>query len=233
MGGMTSTGTYAFNPAASNLTLMAFSRVGIKQTEITAQHMYVADSEANLVQVELSNRQPNLWTSTLQSVTLTDGTASYDLPPQLIAIQAAYITTTSGSVSTDRIIWPLSAFEYAAMPNKAQQGPPTAYWLNMQISPTITLWPVPDDAATYTLNIRAVNQIQDASLRSGATLNLPFRFLDVWVAGLALRLARHFARDQEMIRKADYKDAWDVALMQDQEQVPIYITPGGISSYWG
>lgn len=212
--------------------LTAFGRIGIRRTEITAQHLADAENEANLVQVKLSNKQPNLWTDELYEQALTAGTATYTLNARLIAIQAAFITTTSGGVSTDRVIWPYSTFEYAAIPDKTQEGPPTAYWYNRQITPQITLWPVPDDAATYALKLRVCRQIQDVSLANGTTLDLPYRWLDVFVADLAHRLSRIYAPDKEAMRKVDAAEAWTIAATEDQERLPTYLVPTGISSYW-
>lgn len=222
---MTSTGTYAFGPAASNLTLTAFGRIGIRREEIIAEHMADAENEANLLQVKLSNKQPNLWTDELYTQVLTSGTATYALNARLIAIQAAYITIDDGSTPFDRLIWPYSTFEYAAIPDKTQQGPPTSYWYNRQITPEISLWPVPDDNATYTLNLRVCRQIQDVDLANGLTLDLPYRWLDVYVADLAHRLSRIYAPDKETMRKADADEAWATAATEDQERVPIYIQP--------
>jgi len=225
---MAASGTYAYGPAASNLMLTAFGRIGIRRTEITAQHLADAENEANLLQVSLANKQPNLWTDELYTQTLTASTATYTLDARLIAIQAAYITTTADSVSTDLIIWPYSTFEYAAIPDKTQEGAPTSYWYNRQITPQITFWPVPDDNATYTLNLRVCRQIQDVSLTSGTTLDLPYRWLDVFVADLAHRLSRIYAPDKEMARKADAQEAWASAATEDQEDVPMML---GLSMY--
>jgi len=219
-----SSGTYAYGPAASNLMLTAFGRLGIRRTEITAQHLADAENEANLLQVNLSNKQPNLWTDELYTQTLTESTATYTLNSRLIAIQAAYLTTTSGGVSTDRLLWPYSTFEYSAIPDKTQEGPPTAYWYNRQITPEMTLWPVPDGDATYTLKMRVCRQIQDVSMTSGATLDLPYRWLDVYVADLAHRLSRIYAPALEQARKADAADAWANAATEDQERVPLYFS---------
>ena len=221
---MASSGTYAYGPAASNLMLTAFGRLGIRRTEITAQHLADAENEANLLQVNLSNKQPNLWTDELYTQTLTESTATYTLNSRLIAIQAAYLTTTSGGVSTDRLLWPYSTFEYSAIPDKTQEGPPTAYWYNRQITPEMTLWPVPDGDATYTLKMRVCRQIQDVSMTSGATLDLPYRWLDVYVADLAHRLSRIYAPALEQARKADAADAWANAATEDQERVPLYFS---------
>ncbi len=181
-----------------------------------------AENEANLVQVKLANAQPNLWTDELYTQVLTESTSTYTLPARLIAIQAAYITTTTGGTSFDRLIWPLSTFEYASLPEKDQEAPPTSYWYNRQINPEISMWPVPDGNATYTLKLRVCRQIQDVSLKSGATLDMPYRWLDVYVAELAYRMSRIYARDLEAQRKLDAQDAWNNAATEDQERVPLY-----------
>lgn len=184
------------------------------------------DVESNLLQVEINNKQPNAWKAELYTQELTAGTATYTLPQRLIAIRDAYLTTTSGGVSTDQAIWPLSTMEYDYQPNKTQQGVPTSYWMNRLITPTITMWPVPDDNATYTLNVRMMSQIENANLASGTTLDMPYRFLDVFVAGLAHRMARIYAKDQEMMRKQDYLEAWANAAAQDlDDNVTMTIAP--------
>lgn len=204
----------------------------MRRAEITTQVMASANTEGNLLQVEMNNKQPNAWKAELYTQVLTQGTATYTLPQRLIAIRDTFLTTTSGGVSTDQAIWPLSTMEYDYQPNKTQQGVSTSYWMNRLITPTITMWPVPDGNATYTLNIRMMSQIQDATLASGTTLDMPYRFLDVWVAGMAHRMARIYAKEQEMARKADYQDAWANAAAQDlDDNVGLVVAPD-FSSYY-
>jgi len=229
---VTTTSTYAFNPAASNLMLTAFGRCGIRRSALTPEHFADAYNEANLIQVLLANKQPNLWTDELYEVELEEGTATYELNARLIAIQAAFITTDNGDdTTTDRIVWPYSTFEYAAIPNKEQQAPPTAYWYQRLITPQITVWPVPDADETYTLKLRVCRQIQDVSLKGSKTLDLPYRWLDVWVAEMAYRMARIYAPDREDKRKTEAAEAWANAATEDQEQVPLYLAPS-LSGYW-
>ena len=193
-----------------------------------------ADSESNLLQVEMGNKQPLYWRSELYTQALTDSDYDYPLPARMIAIQAAYITTTSGGVSTDRLIFPLSAFEYAALPDKTTAGSVTTYWYDRQITPIIYLWQPPDIASstTQTLKLRILSQIQDVSLASGTTLDMPYRALDVFVAGLAYRLSRVYAPDKEPARKADYMEAWANFTLQDTEDsVPLYVQPN-FTGYW-
>ena len=77
---MTTTSLYNFNPAASDLMLAAFERVGLRGPELTAQHLATAFRESNLVQVELGNRLPNLFAKETYTQALTESTATYTLP---------------------------------------------------------------------------------------------------------------------------------------------------------
>ena len=228
---MTTSGTYAFGPSVGELMLNAFGRIQIRRTEITQQHLADAANEANFVQVEMSNRLPNLWLSETYTVSLSQGTADYTLPARLIAPMAVYLTIASGSNSTDRILVPISTFEYASLPNKTTQGQPTSYWFDRQESPIFHLWPVPDGNATYTLNLRMVSQPQDAKAPNGLAPEFPYRFLDAFAAALAARLAVIYKPELEDKRKADAERAWTIAATQDQEDVPMFVAPQ-LGQYW-
>ncbi len=229
---MTSSGLYAFNPALSNLVLSSYARIGIRRTEITAQHMTDADLESNMVQVAISNRQPNLFSQILHPITMVAGTATYDLPAKMIAIRDAYISVTSGGVTTDRALFPMSTSDYDYQANKTRQAPPQAYFVNKLLSPTVTMWPVPDDTASYVFNLRMLTQMQDASIPSGVTLDMPYKYLEVFLSGLAYRLSKIYARDLEAVRKQDYADAWtDAATTDTEDGISISISPS-FGGYW-
>ena len=222
---MASSGTYAFAPSIADLVVNAFNRIQIRPTSLTIDHLKDATIETNLLFSELSNKQPNLWTTETQSVTIVDGTATYNLPARTILILTAYIETGSGANTVGRVLGPLSATEYASMPNKQNEAPPTAFWFNRQITPTITYYPTPDATGTYTGKLLAIRQIQDAGLANGETLDVPYRWLDAITAGLAYRMARIYAPPLEQVRKADAAEAWNVAFTNDTEAVPVYVTP--------
>lgn len=234
---MTTTGTYTFSSsAASGLTLVAFGRIGIKRTEITTQHLQDAAIEANLVQVTLGNNQPLLFRSEVVPITLVQGQANYALPTNTIAIQDIYLTTTpsggTNTTATDRLLYAMSLYEYDAQPNKTTQAPPTTYVVYKTLAPSITFWQTPDGNATYVANIRILSQQQDVALQNGATLDLPYVYLDCFVAGLAHRLSRIYAPDKEMMRKQDYLEAWDAAARTEtQDNTSLYIQPAFAGYY--
>ena len=72
---MTTTGTYNFGPATSDLVIHAFANIGIRAPQISTQGMMDAAMAGNLLMVEWTNRQPNLWTSNSQTLSLVKGTA--------------------------------------------------------------------------------------------------------------------------------------------------------------
>lgn len=222
---MTSTsGTYDFLPSTGEIGLTAFGRVGIKRTAITASHMAELRNAANFLLSEWSNQTPNLWEVGLISTPLVAGTATYNVTAQTVMILDMYISY--GTPNTDRLIFPISRSEYAAYPNKTTQSIPTVFWFNRLISPTITLWPVPDSAATYTMNYYSVRQTQDANLGSAETPEIPYRLLEAFTAGLAWKLSEIYNQALEEKMFSRYQRAWGIAASQDTENVPFYLTPG-------
>lgn len=228
---MASSGTYAFNPSNADAVVGAYGRIGIRRPELLTEHMVDGYRQANLALVKLSNFQPNLWTEETQEVELTDGTATYTLEARTVMVLIATIRTGSGVTQNDRVLGPMSAVEYQAIPNKASEGFPSIYWFNRQITPTITLWLVPDADDTYTLRLQTVRQVQDVNLASGETADLPYRWYDWFEAEIAYRLSRAYKPELEDKRKADAEAALAIAATQDVENVDMSIIPG-ISGYY-
>lgn len=222
---MTSSGTYAFSQSNADAVVGAYSRIGIRRSALLTEHLLDGYKQANLSLVKLSNFQPNLWTEETQEVALLDGTASYTLTARTIMVLIATIRTGSGATQNDRVIGPVSAVEYQSFPNKAEEGVPSVYWFNRQITPTITFWVVPDADSTYTARLQCVRQVQDANLASGETPDLPYRWLDWFEAEIAARLARIYKPDLEDKRKADANEAWALAATQDTENVALNVMP--------
>lgn len=216
--------TFDFFPSTGEIGLTAFGRTGIKRTAITASHMAELRNAANFLLSEWSNQTPNLWEVGLTSTALTAATATYNVASETVMILDMYISY--GSPSTDRLIFPISRSEYAAYPDKTTQGVPTVFWFDRLISPTVTLWPVPDSSATYTANYYSVRQTYDANLNNAQNPEVPYRFLEAFTSGLAWKLSEIYAPQLEDKLFSRYMRAWSIAATQDVESVPLYITPG-------
>ena len=120
---------------------------------------------------------------------------------------------------------PISRTEYASYPNKAQQGFPTSYWYDRLVSPTITLWPVPDGTSATVLKYYVVRQVQDANLQNGENVEIPYRWLEAFADGLAYRLARIWAPQVAPALKGQADESYQIAAVQDVENTPTYISP--------
>jgi len=216
--------TYAWQPALADVIIAAYGRCQIRRDAIVPDHLHDAAMASNLLQVEWANEQVNLWTVDLQTISLLEGVDTYDVDPATVMIMAAYITTQHGP-QRDRIITSVDRDTYASFPDKETHGPPTVYWLNMQIQPTITLWQPPDAAGPYKLNFYRARQMQDASLPNGLKPEVPYRFLEAYVAGLAFKLAELYApaRMEELMARA--KSTFTSAAERDVENSPLRIVP--------
>jgi hypothetical protein len=158
--------------------------------------------------------------------TLVSGQATYTVTPQTVMILDASVVLNYGMQNESRrYITPISRTEYLSFANQQTPGPPTVYWFDRLISPTITFYPVPDDNGPYTFDWFGCTQIQDANLPAGETPNVPYRWFDVLVAELAHRVSRTYAPSLEALRKVDADEAWKIAAAQDTENVPLMLAP--------
>ena len=219
---MTTSGTYAFNPSLGEIVLYAYQNIGIRPTSVLQEHMESARMAANMMLARFSNQGVNLWAVDLVTEPLVQGQTTYAVDNNTIMVLDAYTTTSSG---IDRVIMPISRTEYASYPNKTQQGFPTSYWFDRLISPTITLWPVPDGSSATILKYYRVRQVQDANLQNGENVEIPYRWLEALSDGLAYRLARIWAPQMAVALKAQADESYQIAAEQDVENVNTYISP--------
>lgn len=223
---MTSSGTWNFSLSNGEAVIDAYERCGIFMAQLEQKHFYTARRQLNLMFTsEWGNKQVNLFTVVLNSQALTQGTATYTLPANVVMILDAYRSTTAAGVQTDIFMTPISRDDYAAYPSKSTQAPPTQYWFNRQITPTITTFPVADGGGPYTFNYYACINIQDANLTGGETPAVPNRWLDAMCSGLAYRVSRVYAPEKTAELKTEYDESWKAAATQDVENVPIRIIP--------
>jgi hypothetical protein len=217
---MTTSGTYSFSPVNSDLLTLAFRRAGVKRNDLDQEHIADGIAEMRMQGVDWANRNPNRWLIDTQSILLVAGTAAYTVNARIV--ETAIVYYNDGQ--RDRVIGPLSASEYGAIANKTTQGPPTTFWISMAVTPSITLWPVPDSA--YTLYIQSFRQMQDMNAANGETPDMPYRFYDAFVTGLAGRLAEIYNPAKADRLNAQHEAKFKLAAAMDQEQVPLSLIPG-------
>ena len=228
---MATSGTYAYNPGLGELTLYAYNLIGIRNTSVLQEHMEAARMAANMMLSRWANQGVNLWAVDLVTVPLVKGTSTYSVDSNTVVMLDTYIETVNGSgPPIDRLILPISRTEYASYPNKTQQGFPTTYWFDRLLSPSVTLWPVPDGTTT-SLKYYRVRQIQDANLTSNQNVEIPYLWLEAFAYGLAQRLATIWAPEKVAILKPMADESYEIAAQQNVETAQQYISPM-ISGYF-
>jgi len=224
---MATTGTTTFNLDLNEIVEEAFERCG---AEVRSGYDFrTARRSLNLLFNEWANRGINLWTVESGSVTLVAGTATYNLPTDTVDLVEHVIRTDAGSTSNqaDLSISRISVSTYSTIPNKLNTGRPIQVYINRAVTtPTITVWPVPDSAETYTFVYWRLRRMQDAG-NGVNTQDIPFRMLPALVAGLAYYLSMKLPDGPNRMAalKAQYDEAWDLASSEDREKAPVRFVP--------
>ena len=227
---MSTSGTYTYNPSLGEITIYSYNLIGVRGTALLQEHMEAARMAANMMLGRWSSEGVNLWAVDLQTITLVQGTSTYTVLDNTVAMLDAYVTTGTGTNAINRLILPISRTEYASYPNKTQQGFPTTYWFDRLLAPTVTLWPVPD-GNEVSFSYYRVRQVQDSNLVNGQQIEIPYYFLEAFAYGLALRLAMMWAPDKVQLLKPLADESYDLAARQNIETAQQYISPM-ISSYF-
>jgi hypothetical protein len=231
---MVQTGTYSFGLSGGDLTLECYDRLQIRAPELTIDHMQSIKFSMNLIQSRWTNRGVNLWEITEVTIPLVQGTATYaiDAATVFLAPEVFLRSNPNTSAVSDIILFPLSRADYASIPVKTTQGRPTSYWFDRLISPTITLWPVPDGSAPYEAHYYKAAQQQDMTPQIAVSPDIPFRFQEAYAAEIAAHLAMKWRPESWEKLTAYAKECWQEAAGEDREKVSWWIAPD-FSGYFG
>lgn len=216
--------TYGFAPSMGEAVLYAYGLCGVRRTAITQQHMEDARMATNMLMGRWSADGVNLWQVDLQTVPLIQGQATYPVPCNTIVMLDMYYTISNGAQPIDRIVTPVSRTEYANYPNKQQQGSPTVAWFDRLLSPTVTLWLVPNGQQS-SFSYYRLRQTQDSEFKNGTNVEIPYYFLEAYTFGLATRLAGIWAPDRAVGLKAMADESWGIASRQNIETANTYVSP--------
>lgn len=205
---MTTSSTYAGSDfEIATVIDEAFERIGIDPATLTARHLRSARRSLEYLFIEWSNRGQHLWAidqQTIAAPTLVVGTGTYNTPAGTVAVLEMVIRRDG----SDTPIHPMARDEYLAIPNKSEQGLPNRFYFDRsRDTPTITFWNVPDSAADTIIYYR-MRRLQDVG-GSSYTADVPYRWQEAMVSGLAAKLAEKYAPDREgsMLAKSEAKYA--------------------------
>lgn len=239
---MTTSGATSFNLDLNNLVEEAFERCG---SEIrTGYELRTARRSLNLLTAEWANRGVNLWTIEQGQIAMVQGQVAYNLPIDTVDLLEHVIRTGTGQNQADLTITRISVSTYATIPNKLAQGRPIQVWVDRQSGatypsggrpvgtnpvtgvdhPQIYVWPTPEQSNYYTFVYWRMRRVQDAGNGTN-TQDIPFRFLNCMVAGLAYYLSMKIAPDRMASLKAQYDEQWKFAAEEDRDKAAVRFVP--------
>lgn len=170
----------------------------------------------------------------------TSGTLTFDAGSDAGSTATASENDGSMQVATqnydvspqDRILAPISRTDWAALPNKYQQGGyPTSYWFDRTDPPTVNIWQVPDGTIVQELHYFRMLRIQDADPTGTQTADVPNRFEEALCAGLTYMLAMKWKPEVAADMKTYFDEVWAEARSEDRERVTLNVAPNTQSYY--
>lgn len=220
---MTTSGTTTWTPDLGEIFEEAFERAGLELR--SGYDLKTARRSLNFLLAEFANKGLNLWTIHSGTLTLVPGQKTYTTADGLPADAVDYIEhvcrTATGAINTDISLNRISVSTYANIPTKNQQGRPYQIYVNRATNaPEITLWPVPDSSTVYTLAYWYLKRIDDVTNPVSQTIEVPFRFYNAVVSGLAYHIAlkKPEVSDRVPMLKDLYDEAFQLAADEDRDR---------------
>ena len=216
---MASSGTTTFNPSIDDVIEEAYERCGVRTN--SGYDLKSARRSLNLLFSEWGNRGINLWKVKSKTETLVNNQVTYNTPSDCNDVLEAVVTVSGG---TQQTLTKVSRSEYIAIPNKTQAGTPSQYYVDRQLTPTISLYLAPDTSAVTNIFYYYLARIEDVGAYTN-TADMPFRFFPCMVSGLAFYLSQKIAPDRIQALKLLYEDELKRALEEDGQRTSVYISP--------
>ena len=215
-------------PDIPDLFEEAYQRAGLELR--TGNDLRNARRSFNILTMEWQNRGLNLWTIESGTQALTSGTATYTLPADTVDVIEHQIRTGTGTNQTDTNLTRVSVSTYAQQSAKNTTGKPTQIFIQrLAGSTTVTLWPVPDSADTYTLSYFRIAGIDGISsgIDGTTTSFIPPRFVPCLVSGLAYYIAmkRPEVANRVTPLKQEYEFQFELAAGEDTESASARFVP--------
>ena len=218
---MATSGTRTFSLDAATAIEEAFELAGLELR--TGYDALAARRSLNILFADWSNRGVQLWEVSQESVTVTEGTATYALNTYDIDILDAIIRRDVSGTDTDLQLSRIDRNSYINIPNKATKGRPTQFYVERTITPTVYLWPTPENSTDQFISYRWTRiQDIDAAIND---FDLPARFLPCMVLGLASSLALKRNPGKFQILQPLYETALQSAIRYDEDRSSVHLVP--------
>jgi hypothetical protein len=227
---MATSGTTTWNPDIGELVEEAYERAGLELR--SGYDLKTARRSLNFLLAEWGSKGLNLWTVKSGTINLVPGQKTYTTADGLPSDAVDYIEhvcrTTNAGIATDISLNRISVSTYANIPTKNQTGRPYQIYVDRATdAPKITLWPVPDSSATYVLAYWYMKRIDDVTNPVSQTIEIPWRFYNALVSGLAYHIALKKPEASERISmlKDLYDEAFQLAADEDRDRASNRFVP--------
>ena len=214
---MATSGSTNFELDVSDYVEEAFERCGLEVR--TGSDLKTARRSLNLMLAEWANRGLNQWTIVERTQTVTDGTSAYSLGTDVIDILSAVVRRSGTDFALERI----SRDAYQSIPTKSTEGRPSQFFLDRQITPSLKVWPTPENS-TDVIHYNALTRMDDADSAVN-TVEVPFRFYPCLAAGLAYYISMKRAPDRIQLLKAVYEEEFERAMTEDRDRASYNVVP--------
>lgn len=221
---MTLSGTKTFELDVTEYIEEAYERCGLEAR--TGYDLRTAKRSLNLMLNDWANRGINRWTIAQTTQVVTNGVASYNLGAETIDILSAVVRRDGTDYSLDRI----SRDDFLTIPDKSMQARVMQFYVDRQITPTLKVWPTPDNSTDIIIFDRLV-RMDDAAAQTN-TLQIPFRFYPALAAGLAYYISLKKAPARTEVLKILYEEEMARAMEEDRDRASFIIQPS-VAYSWG
>jgi len=192
---------YDFNVTRNEIIERAYRIIGkFSLGDVLSAEMYQQGIIAlNSMIKSWQGKHVFLWTIKEFTQTLTVGQASYSLAstdPAVYAIDRAYLRYDNIDHPCDVA----SYRQYVDIPDKTSKGDPTLVALNGQMSPTLYVWPVPQQ--TRTLYYTGIVKLKDFDTAAGNS-DFPVRYIEAITFGLAHKLSYEYGLPIQQSRELE------------------------------
>lgn len=199
----------------------AYERIGV---DPRAGYDYrTARRSLNIILSDWSNRGLNLWSIQQQTYPVGAGVQDISLDPSVFDLIDAAFRDTSTAQPFDLNLDRMSPSDFLSIPYKQMPGIPTRYLVRRGTGIlTVTLWQVPHRSGELVVNqLRVSDELTGYS----SPIQIPERFQNALISGLAYNLALKRAPARVEMMKVLYEQDFQIAADEDRDRSSFMFIP--------
>lgn len=211
-------------------TAVVVTLIGFK-VDATVTGITVAGSADNVTYTDLTTSSETFTANTWYWLEL-DGSFTAEYWRLTFGASATIVDIVLSTSYTDLPISRQNIDDFHSIPVKTATGfPATNYWIDRQIAPNVTIWPVPNSELGC-LSLITHREVQDVGVLTN-TLEVPNRWLDAILWALASMCAVEIPTvpaDRISLCIENAASSLDIAEAEERDTAPSYLRPN-ISVY--